>query len=132
MAKKGSSIKFKYVSEDEAFRLQQLSVEELMKEDRKINKSLQRLKEKKKNDPELLKAKKRLETYHTKHKQAELKEIEGYKKALKETRAALNEGAEETVAEIKELNKQMNMDKAPYLERKKLIERMITEKEYKI
>lgn len=132
MAKKGSSIKFKYVSEDEAFKLQQLSLEELMKEDRKINKSLQRLKEKKKNDPELLKAKKRLETYHIKNKQTELKEIEGYKKALKETRAALNEGAEETVAEIKELNKHMNMDKAPYLERKKLIERMITEKEFKI
>lgn len=132
MAKKNSTIKFKYVTEDEAFKLQQMSIEDLMKEDRKMTKSLQRLREKKKTDPDLLKEKKRLENHHNKNKQAELKEIEGYKKAMKEARAAMNEGAEEIVAEIKEINKQLNMDKAPYVEKKKLIERMITEKEYKI
>jgi len=132
MAKKSTTIKFKHVSEDEANKLQQLSLEDLLKEERKVRKSLQRLSEKKKTDVELLKAKKKLENHHNKNKQSELKEIEGYKKAMKEARAAMNEGAEETVADIKEINRHLNMDKAPYLEKKKLIERMITEKEFKI
>lgn len=132
MAKKGSSLKLKHISEDEAFQLQQKPLEELYKEIRKVGKSLQRIKEKKKEDADLIKAKKRLEAYHTKHKQAELKEIEGYKKALKEARATLNEGAEDILEDIKEINRNYNQDKAPYVEKMKFLDRMISEKEFKI
>lgn len=132
MAKKNSKLSLKHVSEDEAFQLQQKSVEDLLKELRKIDKSLVRVKEKKKEDPELLKLKKKLEEYHRKHKQAELKEMENYKKRMKELRQELNEGAEEIIAETKEINRDFNNQKAPYIEKRKLIERMISEKEFKI
>lgn len=130
--KKSKNTKLKYLTEKEHFDLQQKTLEELFKEHRKIMRSLGAIKNKKKNDPDLEKLKQELKKFQEKNKQEELKAMELLKKKMKDVRALLLEGAEDILSEQKEINRDFNNQKAPYAEKLKIIERMITEKEFKI
>jgi hypothetical protein len=130
--KKTKTAKLKYLTEKEHFDLQQKTIEELFKEHRKMAKSIGAVKNKKKNDPDLEKLKQELKKFQEKNKQEELKAMEVLKKKMKEVRALLLEGAEDIISEQKEINRDFNNQKAPYVEKMNIIERMIIEKEFKI
>ena len=132
MAKRGNSIKLKFMTEQQQFDLQQKNLEELFKEQRKTLKSIGLVKQRKKESKDLAEQKKKLDAYHQKHKQDELAKIDKLKKQLKDLKAELNIGAEEITDEIKELNRDFNNAKAPYQEKLKVLDRMISEKEFKM
>lgn len=126
------TIKLKHLTEKEHFDLQQKTLEELFKEQRKIHKSLGTIKSRKKGDQDLEKLKKDLQKFQEKNKQTELKEMETLKRKMKEVKAELNVGAEDILAEQREINRDYNNQKAPYAEKLKIVERMIIEKEFKM
>lgn len=132
MAKRGNSIKLKFMTEQQQFDLQQKNLEELFKEQRKTLKSIGLVKQRKKESKDLAEQKKKLDDYHQKHKQDELAKIDKLKTQLKDLKAELNIGAEEITDEIKELNRDFNNAKAPYQEKLKVLDRMISEKEFKM
>lgn len=129
---KQKSLKLKYLTEKEHFELQSKSLEELFKEHRKMLKSMQTIKNRKKADTDLEKLKKELQKFQEKNKQNEIKAMETLKKKMKEVRALLLEGAEDILSEQKEINRDYNNQKAPYMEKLKILERMILEKEFKM